>query len=94
MMAVLGRDADASDRRSVFLAQKAVAESVIEEYRVSPGRVCAGVIVLAVRGAWSHIPEPGVLLCSEKFFADGALFLPALKRTLESALRLTPDHRV
>ena len=60
----------APDRRSAWLAQKAVAESVIEEYQVSPSRVSAGVIVLEVSGQWSNIPEPGVLLCSSEFFVD------------------------
>ena len=77
----------APDRKSAWLAQKAVAESVIEEYQVSPSRVSAGVIVLDVSGPWSHIPEPGVLLCSSEFFVDSELFLPALKRTFETGLR-------
>ena len=77
----------APDRKSAWLAQKAVAESVIEEYQVSPSRVAAGVIVLDVSGPWSNIPEPGVLLCSSEFFVDNELFLPALKRTFETGLR-------
>jgi hypothetical protein len=77
----------APDRRSAWLAQKAVAESVIEEYQVSPSRVSAGVIVLEVSGQWSNIPEPGVLLCSSDFFVDNEVFLPALKRTFETGLR-------
>jgi hypothetical protein len=83
----------ALDRKSAWLAQKAVAESVIEEYQVSPSRVSAGVIVLDVCGQWSSIPEPGILLCSSEFFADHEVFLPALKRTFETGLQtaLTPD---
>jgi hypothetical protein len=50
----------------------------IEEYRVRPGRVSAGVIVLAVSGRWSNIAEPGVLLCSDEFLGLSELFLPAL----------------
>jgi hypothetical protein len=80
----------APDRRSAWLAQKSVAESVIEEYQVSPGRVCAGVLVLDVEGPWSNIPEPGILLCSSEFFADHDVFLPALKRTFETGLRRSP----
>jgi hypothetical protein len=73
--------------KAAWLAQKSMAESVIEEYQVDPGRVSAGVILLAVTGLWSSNPEPGVLLCSEEFFDDGALFPPALKRTFETGLR-------
>jgi hypothetical protein len=80
----------APERKASWLAQKAVAESVIEEYQVSPGRVSAGVIVLAVSGRWSNIPEPGVLLCSDEFLEDADLFLPALKRTFETGLRRSP----
>jgi hypothetical protein len=79
----------APDRRSAWLAQKAVAESVIEEYQVGPSRVSAGVIVLEVSGQWSNIPEPGVLLCSSGFFVDDEVFLPALKRTFETGLRIS-----
>jgi hypothetical protein len=85
-----GRGGVAPEGRSAWLAQKSVAESVIEEYQVSPGRVSAGVIVLAVTGQWSNIPEPGVLLCSQEFFADSEAFLPALKRTFETGLRSYP----
>jgi len=81
---------ESPERRAAWLAQKSVAESVMEEYQVSPGRVCAGVIVLAVTGQWSNIPEPGVLLCSEECFADGELLLPALKMTFETGLRRPP----
>jgi hypothetical protein len=80
----------APQERSAWRARKAVAEAVIAEYQVSPARVSAGVIVLAVRGRWSHIPEPGVLLCSEEFLADSEAFLPALKRTFETGLRRPP----
>ena len=80
----------APDRKSAWLAQKAVAESVIDEYQVSPSRVSAGVIVLDVCGQWSNIPEPGVLLCSSEFFVDHEVFLPALKRAFETGLRTTP----
>jgi hypothetical protein len=79
-----------AEGRAAWLAQKSVAESVMEEYQVSPARVSAGVIVLAVNGRWSNIPEPGVLLCSEEFFADGELFPPALKRAFEAGLRRPP----
>jgi hypothetical protein len=75
---------------AAWLVQKSVAESVIEEYQVSPGRVSAGVIVLAVAGLWSNIPEPGVLLCSESFFGESEAFRPALKRTFETGLRRAP----
>jgi hypothetical protein len=81
---------ESHERKTAWLAQKSVAESVIEEDQVNPDRVCAGVIVLAVTGQWSNIPEPGVLLCSEEFFADGELFLPALKMTFETGLRRQP----
>jgi hypothetical protein len=81
---------ESHERKAAWLAQKAVAESVVEVYQVNPGRVCAGVIVLAVTGEWSNIAEPGVLLCSEKFFDDGELFLPALKMTFETGLSRQP----
>jgi hypothetical protein len=82
-----GHRGAAPERKAAWLAQKSMAESVIEEYQVSPGRVSAGIIVLTVTGQWSNIPEPGVLLCSEEFFADSELFLPALKRAFETGLR-------
>jgi hypothetical protein len=84
------RGLESHERRAAWLAQKSVAETVIEEYQVNPGRVCAGVMVLAVTGQWSNIAGPGVLLCSEELFADDDRFLPALKMTFETGLRRQP----
>jgi hypothetical protein len=76
-----------AERKSAWSSYRSVAESIIEDYQVRPGRVAAGVIVLAVDGPWSNITEPGVLLCSEESFADREAFLVDLKRTFETGLR-------
>lgn len=67
-----------------------VARSVIAEYQVSPERVNAGVIVLAVQGPWSAIVSPGVLLCSNSTYADDARFSLELKKAFVS--RLSQSH--
>jgi hypothetical protein len=76
-----------ADRMVTWSSRRSVAEAVIEEYQVSPGRVRAGVIVLRVVGKWSRIPEPGVLLCSFETLGDESLFLGELKKTFETGLR-------
>jgi hypothetical protein len=75
-------DQDPSGWQSV----KDVAEAVMDDYQVGAERVRAGVIVLAVEGSWSNIPQPGVLLCSEAAFADGPLYAAELRRAFESGL--------
>ncbi len=69
-----------------WLSMKDIAEAIMDEYQVGAKRVPAGVIVLAVDGVWSNIPQPGVLLCSEAAFADSHLCGAELRRTLESGL--------
>lgn len=63
-----------------------VAKSVIAAFQVSPERVNAGVIILAVQGHWSTIVSPGVLLCSDSTYADDARFSSELRRAFESQL--------
>ena len=75
-------DQDASGWRSM----KDVAEAVMDDYQVGVERVRARVIVLAVEGIWSNIPQPGVLLCSEAVFVDGPLYAAELRRAFESGL--------
>ena len=69
---------------------RAVAEEIIDAYQVSPDRVRAGVTVLAVDGAWGHVSEPGVLLCSETAFEDEALFARLLREAFETGLARRP----
>lgn len=71
---------------SGWQSMKDVAEAIMDDYQVGAERVRAGVIVLAVEGIWSNIPQPGVLLCSEAAFADGPLFAAELRRAFESGL--------
>jgi hypothetical protein len=68
------------------LIPKTVAERVIKEHQVSPEFVQAAVLVLSVRGSWSHIAQPRVLLCSREAFVDEAFFANRLKETFESGL--------
>jgi hypothetical protein len=68
------------------LVPKDVAEAVIEEHAVSPGRVRGAVIVLSVTGSWSRIVEPGVVLCSDEAYLDDSQFAVVLKDTFESGL--------
>jgi hypothetical protein len=70
---------------------KNVAELVIQEHHVSPERVRAAVLVLAVEGRWSHITNPGILLCSQEAFFDDALFATELKKTFESGLHAADE---
>ena len=77
----------APDRKSAWLAQKAVAESVIEEYQVSPSRVSAGVIVLDVERTVVEHPRTRGTPLLERVLRRHELFLPALKRTFETGLR-------
>jgi hypothetical protein len=67
-------------------SMRTIAEAVMDEHQVGGERVRAGVIVLAVDGIWSNIPQPGVLLCSEAVFADSHIYGAELRRTLESGL--------
>ncbi len=71
---------------SGWQSAKDVAEAVMDDYQVRAERVRAAVIVLAVEGIWSNIPQPGVLLCSEAAFADGLLYAGELRRAFESGL--------
>ncbi len=71
---------------------KNVAELVMQEHQVPPERVRAAVLVMAVKGEWSFISDPGVLLCSEETFFDDALFAVELKRTFESGLGVIGQH--
>ncbi len=64
-----------------------VADEVVEEYRVDPVRVRAGVIVLAVEGSWSARPEPGILVCSQETHDDADQFGSLLKAAFISGLR-------
>jgi hypothetical protein len=65
---------------------KTVAESVIRERQVTPGRVRAGVLLLSVSGKWSNLPEPGLLLCSDEAYADEGLYAAELKKAFEAGL--------
>jgi len=58
----------------------------MDGYQVQAERVRAAVIVLAVEGIWSNIPQPGVSLCSEAAFADGPVHATELRRAFESGL--------
>ena len=68
---------------SGWRSTKDVAESVLDDYQVGAERVRAVVIVLAVEGIWSNIPQPGLLLCSEAAFADGSLAAAELRRSAD-----------
>jgi hypothetical protein len=68
------------------LVPKDVAEAVIAEHAVSPGRVRGAVIVLSVAGSWSRIVEPGVVLCSDEAYLDDSQFAVVLKDMFESGL--------
>jgi hypothetical protein len=63
-----------------------VAEDVIEAFQVDPGRVSAGVIVLAVDGNWSCRPGPGILVCSQETYEDLGRFGPVLRDAFISGL--------
>lgn len=65
---------------------RTLAEEIIEAYQVVPERVRAGITVLSVDGLWGHVPEPGVLLCSEMAFTDEATFTPLLRQAFETSL--------
>jgi hypothetical protein len=67
-------------------SMRAIAEALMDDHQVGGERVRAGVMVLAVDGVWSNIPQPGVLLCSEALFADSHLYGAELRRALESGL--------
>jgi len=71
---------------SGWQSMKDIAEAVMDDFQVGADRVRAGVIVLAVEGVWSNIPQPGVLLCSEAVFADGQFYAAELRRAFESGL--------
>ena|GEM_PF-3561611 len=71
---------------SGWQSAKDAAEAVMDDYKVRAERVRAAVIVLAVEGIWSNIPQPGVLLCSEAAFADGPPYATELRRAFESGL--------
>jgi hypothetical protein len=75
---------------AMWTSARTVAESIIEEFQVSPERVCAGVIVLAVAGRWSNHPEPGVLACSAQTFSESRAFEVELRRAFTTGLSTTP----
>lgn len=68
-----------------------VADSVILDKRVSPERVRAAVLIFCVTGQWSHISEPGLLLCSDQTYANEAMFVSELRSVFESGIELPLD---
>jgi hypothetical protein len=81
-----GVTAPIDQNSSGWQSMKDIAEAIMDDYQVGAQRVRAGVIVLAVEGIWSNIPQPGVLLCSEAAIADGPLYAAELRRAIESGL--------
>jgi len=78
------------EERRGSLVPKNVAEAVIAEHAVSPGRVRGAAIILSVMGSWSRIVEPGVVLCSDEAYLDDSKFAAVLKDTFESGFK-RPD---
>lgn len=49
---------------------KEIAERIVQESRVAPGLLRAAIFLLGVRGAWSALASPGVVLCSSSLAPD------------------------
>ncbi|TRW44142.1 hypothetical protein [Georgenia yuyongxinii] len=58
------RSAPTAEPGSPAVVTREVAEAVIAEHGISPDAVRGTVLVLAVDGVWSHLLQPGVMLCS------------------------------
>jgi hypothetical protein len=71
-----------------WLVTKAVAEEACAAFHVSPSRLNAAVIALAVEGTWWNFPQPGVLLCSQEVLNEDGLFAPLLRETFARRLAL------
>jgi hypothetical protein len=62
----LGATTRIAQEPSGWKSAKEVAEAVMDDYQARAERVRAAVIVLAVEGMWSNIPQPGILLCPKR----------------------------
>jgi hypothetical protein len=56
-----------------------IVQGVVQRAGVSPGRVRAAVSILGVRGDWSAVPVPGLLLCSASLAADAQKLAPLVE---------------
>jgi hypothetical protein len=63
-----------------------VAERVIQERQVSPGKIRVGFTFLSVEGLWSNMPEPGVLLAFFALLANNQRFSIELAKAFEPQL--------
>jgi hypothetical protein len=61
---------------------RSVAQSIIREKPVGPEKVMACVVILSVTGNWSHLSEPGPLLCSIEKYEDDTQLALELKGAL------------
>ena len=66
----------------------AIADRVINRFRVTPSMVRAAVWILGVQGEWSDFPLPGVLLCSEAVTADAAKMGSLIERAFVEGTKL------
>jgi len=84
-----GRRLAARDPRSRGLSHlpiAAIVQGVVQRAGVSPGRVRAAVSILGVRGDWSALPVPGLLLCSASLAADAQKLAPLVESAFVSGI--------
>lgn len=70
---------DPRARGLAHLPVPAIAEGVIQQLGVSPGRVRAAAFILGIEGEWSALPLPGLLLCSASLAIDAQKLTPLLE---------------
>lgn len=63
-----------------------LADRLVRRFGVPPDRLRIGIFVVPVRGGWSHLAAPGVLLCSPAVAADSAHFLRLVEAAFVSGL--------
>ena len=77
---------DPRSRGLSHLPIAAIVLRVVKRAGVSPGRVRAGVSILGVRGDWSAVPVPGLLLCSASLAADAQKLAPLVESAFVSGI--------
>jgi len=77
---------DPSSRGLSHLPTAAIVQRVVQRAGVSPGRVRAAVSILGVRGDWSAVPLPGLLLCSASLAANAQKLAPLVESAFVSGI--------
>lgn len=77
---------DPRTRGLAHLPVPAIAEGVIQRLGVSPGRVRAAAFILGVKGGWSALPFPGLVLCSASLAIDAQRLTPLLEGAFVSGI--------